>query len=73
MVGVGVGTTYRLNERLSLYTDMAYQVMTSEFYGGLSTTGMIVSAGSNGFFDFHIGVQWDLGKIKGKFRRLSSY
>lgn len=73
MVGVGVGTTYRLNERLSLYTDMAYQVMTSEFYGGLSTTGMTVSAGSNGFFDFHIGVQWDLGKIKGKFRRLSSY
>ena len=73
MVGVGIGSTYRLNERLSLYADVAYQVMTSEFFGDVSGTGMSVAAGSNGYFDFHIGVQWDLGKSKGKFKRLSQY
>lgn len=73
MVGVGVGSTYRLNERLSLYADIAYQVMTSEFFGDVAGTGMSVAAGSNGYLDFHIGVQWDLGKSKGKFKRLSQY
>ena len=73
MVGVGIGSTYRLNERLSLYADVAYQVMTSEFFGDVAVTGMTVATGSNGYFDFHIGVQWDLGKSKGKFKRLSSY
>ena len=73
MVGVGIGSTYRLNERLSLYADVAYQVMTSEFFGDVAVTGMGVAAGSNGYLDFHIGVQWDLGKSKGKFKRLSQY
>lgn len=71
MVGVGAGCTYRINGRLCIYGDLAYQVTTSEFFGGGSTTGMGVSAGSNGFFDFHVGVQWDLGKSMGKFRKVS--
>lgn len=73
MVGVGAGGTYRIKERLSLYADVAYQVITSEFFGDVSGTGMSVSTGCNGFLDFHVGVQWDLGKSKGKFRRFSSY
>ena len=60
MVGAGIGTTYRINERLSLYGDMAYQMTTSEFTGGVGPTGMGVSTGFNGFVDFHIGVQWEL-------------
>lgn len=60
LVGVGVGSTYRLNERLSFYADMAFQMTTSEFTGGAGTTGMSVSTGFNGFMDFHVGVQWDL-------------
>lgn len=73
MVGAGIGSTYRLNERLSLYADMAYQVTTSEFFGGDATTGMTVSTGCNGFMDFNIGVQWNLGSSKGMFKRFSSY
>ena len=62
MVGVGVGANYKLNERWSLYGDMAFQMTTSEFTGGVGPTGMSVSTGFNGFVDCHIGVQWRLGK-----------
>lgn len=70
MVGVGLGGTYKVKGRLSVYADMAYQVITSEFMGGVSGTGMEVSAGSNGFLDFNVGVQIDLGKSRGKFRKI---
>lgn len=70
MVGVGLGGTYKVKGRLSVYADMAYQVITSEFMGGVSGTGMSVAAGSNGFFDFNVGVQIDLGKSRGKFRKM---
>lgn len=60
MVGVGVGGSYRLNDKLSLYAETAYQMTTSEFTGGVSGTGMEVATGSNGFFDLNIGVQIDL-------------
>lgn len=60
MVGAGIGTTYRLNGRWSLYSDMAFQMTTSEFTGGVGPTGMSVSTGFNGFLDFHVGVQLDL-------------
>ncbi|MDO4159884.1 MAG: hypothetical protein Q4D41_05475 [Prevotellaceae bacterium] len=74
MVGAGWGCTYKLKERWSLYADMAYQVTTSEFYSGVSGTGMSVATGCNGFFDFNIGVQFNLGKNGGdKFNRVSSY
>lgn len=62
-VGVGVGGTYRIKKRLSVYTDMSYQVITSEFMGGVAGTGMSVSSGSNGFFSFNVGIQVDLGKV----------
>ena len=70
MVGVGLGGTYKVKGRLIVYADMAYQVITSEFTGGVSGTGMSVAAGSNGFFDFNVGVQIDLGKSRGKFRKM---
>lgn len=60
MVGVGVGSTYRFHERWSVYGDMAFQMTTSEFTGGVGITGMSVSTGFNAFVDFHLGVQFDL-------------
>ena len=63
MVGAGFGGTYRIDDRWSIYADMAYQVTTSEFFDGVgSGTGMSVSTGCNGFFDFQVGVQFNLGK-----------
>lgn len=64
MVGGGVGASYRLDERWSIYADAAYQATTSEFYAGVSGagTGMSVPRSANGFLDVQIGVQFDLGK-----------
>jgi hypothetical protein len=67
VVGLGIENTYRLNERLSLYGDVSYQVTTSESSAG--STGMTVSFGCNGFFDIGVGVQIDLGSSN-KFRRI---
>ena len=61
--GAGLEETYRLNDRLSLFGALGYQVSTSEGMG-YSTTGVDVSAGSNGFFDIDFGVRYDLGVNK---------
>lgn len=58
--GMGLEETYRLNDRLSLFGSLGYQVTTSEGMG-VSTTGMNVAAGTNGFFDIDFGVRLDLG------------
>ena len=59
--GVGLEETYRLNDRLSLFGALGYQVTTSEGMG-VSTTGMDVAAGTNGFFDIDFGIRYDLGR-----------
>jgi hypothetical protein len=60
LAGAGIEETYRLNDRLSLFGALGYQVTTSEGMG-VSTTGMEVAAGTNGFFDIDLGVRLDLG------------
>ena len=60
LMGVGLEETCRLSRRLSLFGSLAYQVTTSEGMG-VSTTGMNVSTGSNGFFDVDFGIRSDLG------------
>lgn len=60
LMGAGVEQTYRLNERYSLFGSMAYQVTTSEGSAGL--TGMKVATGTNGFFDFDLGIIINLGR-----------
>ena len=61
--GLGLEETYRLNDRLSLFGSLGYQVSTSEGLG-VSTTGMEVAAGTNGFFDIDFGIRYDLGRNK---------
>lgn len=60
LMGAGLEQTYRLNERLSLFGSLAYQVTTSESSGG--STGLDVPAGTNGFFDIDFGIVYDLGQ-----------
>ena len=60
LAGIGLEETYRLNDRLSLFGAVGYQVSTSEGMG-YSTTGMQVAAGTNGFFDIDFGIRYDLG------------
>ena len=61
LMGAGLEETYRLNDRLSLFGTLGYQVTTSEGLG-VSTTGMDVAAGTNGFFDIDFGIRYDLGR-----------
>lgn len=61
LMGAGLEETYRLNDRLSLFGAFGYQVTTSEGMG-VSTTGVDVSAGTNGFFDIDFGIRYDLGQ-----------
>ena len=61
LAGIGLEETYRLNDRLSLFGAVGYQVSTSEGMG-YSTTGMQVAAGTNGFFDIDFGIRYDLGR-----------
>ena len=61
--GLGLEETYRLNDRWSLFGALGYQVTTSEGMG-VSTTGMEVAAGTNGFFDIDFGVRYDIGHNK---------
>ena len=61
LAGVGLEETYRINDRMSLFGALGYQVSTSEGMG-YSGTGMDVAAGSNGFFDIDFGIRYDLGR-----------
>lgn len=60
VMGAGVEQSYRINDHLSLFAAVGYQVTTSEGLG-VSTTGMQVAAGTNGFFNNDLGVIIDLG------------
>ena len=62
-VGIGTEQTYRLNDRLSLFADVAYQFTSGGFMGDDHQSSHI-NGGSNGWFDINIGIQYDLGQNK---------
>ncbi len=68
LVGLGTEHTYKINDRLKLFADLAYQVTTGGFLDGKFDTG---ANGSNGWFDLNIGIQYELGKSKGKWKKLN--
>ena len=63
LVGVGTEQTFKLNNRLKLFVDVAYQFTTGEFMGKKSHTGE--GTGSNGWFDLNVGIQYELGQVVG--------
>lgn len=60
LVGIGIGNTFRINDRLKIYFDVAYQMVSSGFVGVEKETG--TGSNSNGYFDFSGGLQINLGK-----------
>ena len=64
LAGLGTEQTFKLNDRMKLYVDVAYQVTSSEFMNGNSTNSE-TGSGSNGWFDINVGVQYELGQVVG--------
>lgn len=60
LLGLGIGGTYRLNSKWSLYGDVAYQAVSSVIGSGTGQGG----GKSNGYFDLNFGVQLNLGYNK---------
>lgn len=58
-VGMGCGYTYSLSRCVTLYSDLTYAGITSEFFSGVpgAGTGMGVSTGFNGIISLHAGVR----------------
>ena len=59
VLGFGTEQTYAINGKWKVFADVNYQVTTSGFLNKRFDTGE--TAGSNGWFDINIGVQYDLG------------
>lgn len=63
ILGIGTEQTFKINDRMKLYADASYQVTTGGFldekFGG--DTGL----SHNGWFDFNVGVQYELGQVVG--------
>lgn len=63
ILGIGTEQTFKINDRMKLYADASYQVTTGGFldekFGG--DTGL----SHNGWFDFNVGVQYELGQTVG--------
>ncbi len=69
-VGIGTEQTFKLSDRMKLFVDVAYQFTSSEFVNAKENyhgTGSFNSqhSGSNGWFDFNVGVQYELGQVIG--------
>jgi len=57
ILGLGIGNTFRLNEKCSVYTDVAYNAVTS-----VNGVGTDTGSGSNGYFTIDVGLQLNLGR-----------
>jgi len=66
LAGVGVLNTYRLNERWSVYGDIAYIMTGSGFVGSEKVEGTGTGSNSNGYLTIGLGVQMELGRVGSK-------
>lgn len=64
LVGIGTEQTFKLNNRLKLFADVAYQFTSTEFVNG-NTEHQNTGSNSNGWFDVNVGVQYELGQVVG--------
>ena len=60
LLGIGTEHTFRINDRMKIYTDVAYQVTSGDFLDADTGAG-----GSTGWFDINVGVQYELGQARG--------
>lgn len=61
LVGIGTEQTFKLNDRLKLFADVAYQFTSTEFVNE-NTEHQSTGSNSNGWFDLNVGVQYEFGR-----------
>jgi len=63
ILGIGTEHTFKISDKIKLYADASYHATTGGFldkkYGGDS------GLSHNGWFDFNIGVQYEIGQVVG--------
>ena len=64
LAGIGVLNTYRINDRWSVYGDIAYIMTGSGFVGKDKVKGTGTGSNSNGYLTFGLGAQYELGRKK---------
>lgn len=69
LAGIGVLNTYRLNERWSVYGDIAYIMTGSGFVGSEKVESTGTGSNSNGYLSIGLGAQYDFGNKKADGRR----
>ncbi len=62
IAGIGTEQTFKLNDRLKVFADVAYQFTPNEFVQGKTISR---HSGSTGWFDFNVGVQYEIGQAVG--------
>ena len=62
VLGIGTEQTYKLNDRVKFFADVAYQFATG---GIVNFNHHTDNTGSNGWFDINLGVQYELGQVVG--------
>ena len=60
LLGLGTEQTFKISDRMKIFADLSYQVTTSGFLDSKFDTGE--GAGSNGWFDLNVGIQYEIGK-----------
>lgn len=68
-LGIGTEHTYAINDKIKLFADVSYQILTSGFHDTKYKTPDF-GISSNGWFDINVGVQYELGK-KSTWRRVN--
>lgn len=63
ILGIGTEQTFKINDRVSLCADASYQVTTGGFLDG--KFGGDTGLSHNGWFDFNVGIQYELGQTIG--------
>ena len=62
LIGIGIGNTFKINNKMGIYFDVAYNMVSSGFVGVEKNTG--TGSNSNGFFDISLGVNINISKTK---------
>ena len=60
VLGMGTDLSYKIQDKVSLFADLSYQVTTGGFLDTKFSTG--ASCSSNGWFDLNFGIQYEFGR-----------